>query len=45
MFDAATALVVIDVQHGMFNGERCPPIHGAATLIAAIGALQVVLIT
>ena len=35
MFDPATALLVIDVQYGMFNGEKCPPIHAGDTPLAA----------
>ncbi len=41
MFDAETALVVIDVQTGMFDGVRGPAIHGAEALLANIAALLV----
>ena len=39
MFDAATALVVIDVQSGMFGAEHGPPIHAGEALLASIATL------
>ena len=34
-----TALLVIDLQRGAFDGVRCPPIDGAEALVANAGAL------
>lgn len=34
-----TALLVIDIQRGAFDGVRCPPIDGAETLVANAGVL------
>jgi nicotinamidase-related amidase len=37
--DMKTALLVIDLQLGMFNGEGIAPIHAGATLLARVKAL------
>ena len=33
------ALLVVDLQRGMFNGERLPPIHAGEALLARVRAL------
>jgi nicotinamidase-related amidase len=38
-WNAKAALLVIDVQRGMFNGERIPPIHAGEVLLARLQRL------
>jgi hypothetical protein len=35
-FDAKTALLVIDLQLGMFNGETLAPIHAGEALLTRV---------
>jgi|SoiMethySBSTD1v2_1073268.scaffolds.fasta_scaffold732323_2 nicotinamidase-related amidase len=37
--DTKAALLVVDLQRGMFNGERLPPIHAGEALLARVEAL------
>jgi nicotinamidase-related amidase len=37
--DPALALLVIDIQQGAFDGERCPPIDDGDALVAGARAL------
>jgi nicotinamidase-related amidase len=37
--DSKSALLVIDLQVGMFNGERLPPIHRGEAMLARVRAL------